>query len=157
VRTNDAAKVITESTGVNAHTPLWPQTQAAVYDGVVSEGLRRANGTSPAPARPAAFTFGAGHLVMHGNAAFRAAFGERSVGLPAREVLLDLPGEAFDLLDKVFTMGRPLARWINRGQEEWRLTAAPRVDPESNEVYGVLLHLRARTDLPVVVRSADRG
>ena len=122
----------------------------------MSEGVRRTNGSSAAPSRPAAFCFGAGHMVMHGNAAFRASFGDRAVGLPAREVLLDLPGEAFDLLDRVFATGRPLARWIKRGQEEWRLTAAPRVDPESNEVYGVLLHLRARSDLPVVVRSADR-
>ena len=123
----------------------------------MSEVIRRANGTSPAAARPAAFCFGAGHMVMHGNAAFRASFGERAVGLPAREVLLDLPSEAFDVLDAVFAGGRPLARWIKRGDEEWRLTAAPRVDPETNEVYGVLLHLRARSDLPVVVRSADRG
>jgi hypothetical protein len=122
----------------------------------MSEAIRRANWTSSAPARPAAFCFGAGHMVMHGNAAFRAAFGERAVGLPAREVLLDLPSEAFDLLDAVFAAGRPLARWIRRGAEEWRLTAAPRVDPETNEVYGVLFHLRARSDLPVVVRSADR-
>jgi hypothetical protein len=122
----------------------------------MAEAVRRTNGTSPAPARPAAFCFGAGHMVMHGNAAFRASFGERAVGLPAREVLLDLPSEAFDVLDAVFAGGRPLARWIKRGDEEWRLTAAPRVDPETNEVYGVLLHLRARSDLPVVVRSADR-
>jgi hypothetical protein len=122
----------------------------------MADTLRRTTGTGAVPARPAAFCFGAGHMVMHGNAAFRAAFGDRAVGLPAREVLLDLPGEAFDLLDKVFATGRPLARWIRRGQEEWRLTAAPRVDPESNEVYGVLLHLRARSDVPVVVRSADR-
>src|SRR2546423_11479472 len=123
----------------------------------MSEALRRTNGTGAAPARPAAFCFGTGHVVMHGNAAFRAAFGERAVGLPAREVLLDLPSEAFDLLDAVLAGGRPLARWIRRGREEWRLTAAPRVDPETNEVYGVLFHLRARSDLPVVVRSADRG
>jgi hypothetical protein len=123
----------------------------------MSDAVRRTNGTSAAPARPAAFCFGAGHMVMHGNAAFRASFGERAVGLPAREVLLDLPSEAFDLLDAVYASGRPLARWITRGHEEWRLTAAPRVDPETNEVYGVLLHLRARSDLPVVVRSADRG
>jgi hypothetical protein len=94
-------------------------------------------------------------MVMHGNAAFRASFGDRAVGLPAREVLLDLPGEAFELLDTVYVTGAPLARWIKRGLEEWRITAAPRVDPESNEVYGVLFHLRARSDLPVVVRSAD--
>jgi hypothetical protein len=123
----------------------------------MTEATGRSTGASVPPLRPAAFCFGAGHMVMHGNAAFRAAFGERALGLPAREVLLDLPPEAFDLLDKVLATGRPLARWINRGQEEWRLTAAPRVDPESNEVYGVLLHLRARSDVPVVVRSADRS
>ncbi len=123
----------------------------------MSQRVRRSDGGGAAPARPAAFCFGAGHMVMHGNAAFRAAFGERALGLPAREVLLDLPAEAFDLLDKVFATGRPLARWIKRDHEEWRLTAAPRVDPESNEVYGVLLHLRARSDLPVVVRSAERS
>ena len=123
----------------------------------MSERLPRAVPTRGVPDRPSAFCFGAAHIVMHGNAAFRAAFGERAVGLPAREVLLDLPTEAFELLDAVYATGRPLARWIRRGREEWRLTAAPRVDPETNEVYGVLLHLRARSDLPVVVRAADRG
>jgi hypothetical protein len=123
----------------------------------MSERRAGMRGTSAAPVRPAAFCFGSGHVVMHGNAAFRASFGERAVGLPAREALLDLPSEAFDLLDAVLGQGRPLARWITRGQEEWRLTAAPRIDPETHEVYGVLFHLRARSDLPVLVRSADRG
>jgi hypothetical protein len=109
-----------------------------------------------APVRPAAFCYGAGHVVVHGNSAFRASFGERAVGLPAREALLDLPSEAFELLDLVFRKGRPLARWIHRGLEEWRITAAPRIDPETREVYGVLFHLRSRSDLPVLVRSADR-
>ena len=53
----------------------------------MSEPAARGSGASVPPLRPAAFCFGAGHMVMHGNAAFRAAFGERAVGLPAREVL----------------------------------------------------------------------
>jgi hypothetical protein len=122
------------------------------------EDLRqRLGGINSTPIRPAAFCYGAGHVVVHGNAAFRASFGERSVGLPAREALLDLPSEAFELLDLVFNKGRPLARWIRRGLEEWRITAAPRIDPETHEVYGVLFHLRARSDLPVLVRSTDRA
>lgn len=123
----------------------------------MDEGTKRPSRTSPTPVRPAAFCYGAGHLVMHGNADFRASFGHRAIGLPAREVLLDLPSEAFDLLDAVFQKGKPLARWIRRNDEEWRLTAAPRTDPESHAVYGVLMHLRARSDLPVLARSADRG
>ena len=123
----------------------------------MDEGTQRPSRTSATPVRPAAFCYGAGHLVMHGNADFRASFGQRAIGLPAREVLLDLPSEAFELLDAVFQKGKPLARWIRRNDEEWRLTAAPRTDPESHKVYGVLLHLRARSDLPVLVRSADRG
>ena len=45
---------------------------------------------------------------------------------------------------------RPLACWITRDGEDWRLTAAPRKDPETGEVYGVAFHLRERSDLPVV-------
>jgi hypothetical protein len=124
--------------------------------GRMAEGIRQLRGTSAIPVRPAAFCYGAGHLVVHGNADFRTLFGERAIGMPAREVLVDLPSEAFDLLDAVFRQGRPLARWIHRGADEWRLTAAPRIDPETHEVYGVLMHLRARSDLPVVARSANR-
>ena len=46
--------------------------------------------------------------------------------------------------------GRPLARWIRRDDEDWRLTAAPRVDPETAETYGVAFHLRARSDMPIL-------
>ena len=68
-------------------------------------------------------------MVVHGNPALRAAFGDVSIGLPAREGILGLPPEAFALLDAVYGQGRPLARWIQRGDAEWRLTAAPRKDP----------------------------
>lgn len=101
-------------------------------------------------ARPAGFCLGPGHIVVYGNAAFVAAFGARCVGLPAREGMLGLPSAAFAVLDAVFASGRPLARWIARDGEEWRLTAAPRVDPESGETYGVAFHLRARSDVPIL-------
>lgn len=107
--------------------------------------------TTPGPheRRPAAFLYGPAHLVMHGNAAFRAAFGEAAVGVPAREALVDLPREAFALLDAVLERGSPLARWIRWTGEDWRLTAAPRREPGSDEPYGVTMHLRARSDVPV--------
>ena len=100
--------------------------------------------------RPAGLCAGPAHMVMYGNPALRAAFGDVSVGLPAREGILGLPPEAFTLLDAVYQGGRPLARWIQRGDEEWRLTAAPRKDPENGEIYGVAFHLRERSDLPVL-------
>ena len=99
--------------------------------------------------RPAGLAAGAGHIVVYGNPAFRAAFGERAVGLPARETMLDLPPEAFALLDAVLRTGRPLARWIRRGERDWRITATPRHEPGSDEVYGVAFQLRARDDLPI--------
>ncbi len=103
--------------------------------------------------RPVALCFGPGHVLVYANRAFVDAFGDACVGMPAREALVDLPGRTFALLDAVLQRGRPLACWITRDGEEWRLTAAPRVDPETREVYGVTFHLRARTDLPVL---ADR-
>lgn len=99
--------------------------------------------------RPAGFASGPGHVVVYGNPAFRAMFGEGAVGLPARETMLDLPAEAFALLDAVLADGRPLARWVERPDETWRLTAVPRRDPETGDVYGVAFHLRARSDLPI--------
>ncbi len=106
-----------------------------------------------AATRPAALCSGPGHLVVYGNPAFVARFGTQSVGPPAREGLIGLPPAAFNLLDRVFARGRPLARWIRLGTEEWRMTAAPRRDLVTQEVYGVAFHLRARSDLPVI---ADR-
>ena len=100
--------------------------------------------------RPAGLCFGPGHIVVYGNPSFVSAFGAYAVGLPAREVMLDVPPEAFWLLDAVFVRGLPLARWIDRDGEPWRMTASPRRDPETDEVYGVAFHLRAESDLPVL-------
>jgi hypothetical protein len=96
--------------------------------------------------RPAGLAHGPGHVVVHGNPAFRSTFGEAAVGLPARESMLGLPPEAFELLDAVLRTGRPLARWVDRDGETWRLTALPRVEPGSNEAYGVAFHLRSQAD-----------
>jgi hypothetical protein len=100
--------------------------------------------------RPAGIAHGPGHVVVYGNPAFRAAFGDAAVGLPARESMLGLPSAAFTLLDAVYVEGRALARWIRRDGEMWRLTAVPRRDVETGGVYGLAFHLRARDDLPIV-------
>jgi hypothetical protein len=100
--------------------------------------------------RPAAFCFGPGHVVMHGNPAFIASFGAAAVGTPAREVLVELPTVAFEVMDAVLSGGKPLATWLPWAGEDWRLTVAPRVDPETDETYGVTFHLRARSDMPIL-------
>jgi hypothetical protein len=105
----------------------------------------RSDGGAPAR-RPAAICHGPGLVVVYGNPAFIAAFGKQAVGVPARETLLDLPRGAFSLMDVVLERGKPLARWIKFRGEEWRMTAAPRRDPGTGEVYGVAFHLRARSD-----------
>ena len=99
--------------------------------------------------RPAGMCRGQGHIVVYGNPAFVAAFGAGAVGMPARETLVDLPAGAFALLDAVLVKGKPLARWIRMGGEDWRMTVAPRIDP-TGAVYGVSFHLRARSDTPVI-------
>lgn len=109
---------------------------------------------TPADRRPAGLCAGAGHVVLYGNPAFVARFGSRCIGMPAREVMVDLPDTAFKTLDAVLETGRPLARWVRLGEEEWRMTVTPRRDPEDDSIYGVAFHLRARSDLPVVPRSA---
>ena len=105
---------------------------------------------SGAETRPAGIAQGAGHVVVYGNPAFLAEFGEGAIGLPARESMLGLPPDAFWLLDAVLRDGRPLARWVSRDGEEWRLTAVPRRDPGTDEIHGVAFHLRARSDLPIL-------
>jgi hypothetical protein len=103
-----------------------------------------------ATTRPAGMCEGPGHLVVYGNEAFRVVFGAQCVGLPAREGLIGLPPDGFTVLDAVLRDGRPAARWITMRGLEWRLTAAPRRDPVTSEVFGVAFHLRRRDDLPVV-------
>jgi hypothetical protein len=101
---------------------------------------------------PSAFLLGAGHVIVHGNAAFLEVYGRPSVGLPAREALTDLPAAAFALMDRVLAEGRPLAmRLALRTGEERRLVVAPRRELESAETYGVALHLR-----PVSRRADSR-
>jgi hypothetical protein len=103
--------------------------------------------------RPAAFCFGPGHVVVHGNPAFHASFGPWTIGQPAREILVDLPSLAFEVMDQVFAEGRPLAAWLPGREGDWRLTVAPRIDPETDETYGVTFHLRARSDVPLLAPS----
>jgi hypothetical protein len=110
-----------------------------------------------ASTRPAAMCHGPGHVIRYGNPAFVAAFGKSCMGMPAREALVSLPPDAFLLLDVVLAKGRPYARWIRFAEEEWRMTAAPRIDP-SGEVYGVSFYLRSRRDLAVAARERpDEG
>jgi hypothetical protein len=105
--------------------------------------------------RPAGLTRGPGHLVIHGNPAFLRVFGVRSVGLPARECMVALPPEAFELLDAVLRIGRPAARWIELDGEAWRLTAVPRTEPGAADPYGLAFHLRARSDVPIVAGPTE--
>ena len=97
---------------------------------------------------PAGMCRGPGLLVVYGNPAFKRAFGDGSVGLPAREGMLGLSRTGFALLDAVLDQGRPLARWVRLGGETRRMTAAPRTDPGTGEVYGVAFHLRPRDPAP---------
>jgi hypothetical protein len=99
---------------------------------------------------PVGICHGPGLMVVHGNPAFKRIFGEGSVGLPAREGMLGLSRTGFTLLDAVIRQGRPLARWVRLGGETWRMTAAPRIDPGTGEVYGVAFHLRPRDPEPPV-------
>lgn len=82
-------------------------------------------------------------MVVHGNPPFLAEFGERTIGLPASEVLLSLPGVAFDVIQRVYVRGTPLACWIEVSGERRRLTAAARRDPETGDVYGVAIRISA--------------
>jgi hypothetical protein len=92
---------------------------------------------------PAAFHYGPAHVIMHGNRAFLEAFGQAALGVPAREAMADLPRAAFELMDRVYREGRPLARRISTTSGPRRLVVVPRRDPETGETYGVTTHLRA--------------
>jgi len=91
---------------------------------------------------PAAFHYGAGHMIMHGNQAFVVLFGRGVVGQPAREAMVGLPSKAFDLMDLVYTTGKPGACRLTTAAGQRRLVVAPRRDPETGEIYGVTTHLR---------------
>jgi hypothetical protein len=106
--------------------------------------------------RPAGICAGPGHVLIYGNPAFHAQFGSRCIGMPAREVMVDMPDTAFALFDAVLERGRPLARWIEREGHDWRLTAMPRRDPSTEMVDGIAFHLRARDDVPVVEPTPGR-
>jgi hypothetical protein len=79
---------------------------------------------------------------MHGNPAFIAAYGPGAIGQPAREAMADLPGAAFELMDRVLREGRPFARTLALDGGERRLVVVPRMDPDTGETYGVTTHLR---------------
>ena len=85
-------------------------------------------------------------MIMHGNDAFIAAFGRGVLGQPAREALLGLPQKAFELMDLVYATGKPGATAVETAAGPRRLVVAPRRDPESGEIYGVIMHLREPTD-----------
>ncbi|HLX36031.1 MAG TPA: hypothetical protein VKR30_12420 [Candidatus Limnocylindrales bacterium] len=104
-------------------------------------------GASPAfVASPAALLDGPAHVVVHGNGPFLAEFGEACLGLPAAESLLALPGVAFEVMRRVYVRGTPLACWLEISGERRRLTAAPRRDVETGEVYGVAVRLAGPGD-----------
>ena len=101
---------------------------------------------APAPApSPAAFHYGPGHMIMHGNAVFVATFGRGVVGQPAREAMVGLPSKAFELMDLVYSTGKPGACRVTTTTGEKRLIVAPRREPETGEVYGVTTHLKPVT------------
>lgn len=95
---------------------------------------------------PAAFHYGAGHMIMHGNAAFITTFGRGVIGQPAREALLGLAPKAFELMDLVYATGKPGACQVTTARGPRRLVVAPRRDPETGEIYGVTTHLRSSSD-----------
>ena len=95
-----------------------------------------------APPYPAAFHFGPGHVIMHGNPAFIDTFGEGCLGQPAREALVTLPPKAFALMDLVFESGKPAACRIVTPDGPRRLVVAARRDPGTGETYGVTMHIR---------------
>ncbi len=102
---------------------------------------------SPEPTavqHPAAMLTGPGHLIVYGNGPFLAEFGTECIGLPAAEALVTFPRAAFDLLDRVLRDGTPLKRRVTVNGSPRSLTAAPRRDIATDEVYGVMLHLVPR-------------
>jgi hypothetical protein len=98
--------------------------------------------TEPRRPSPAAFFLGPAHVIVHGNRPFVERFGATCLGQPAREALVDLPPEAFQLMDLVYRSGRSFARQITMRDGRRRFVVAARRDPETGETYGVATHLR---------------
>jgi hypothetical protein len=69
-----------------------------------------------------------------------AEFGA-AIGSPAREVMVDVPPRLFEVVDRVYQEGKPLATWVEVAGERRRLTVSPRRDPENDEIYGVAVRL----------------
>ena len=99
---------------------------------------------------PAAFHYGPGHMIMHGNAVFVTMFGRGVVGQPAREAMIGLPAKAFELMDLVYTHGQ--ARCLSR--DDVRRREAPGRRPASRP--GDRRDLR-RDDPPAAGRGLSRG
>ena len=94
--------------------------------------------------QPVALLYGPGHRIVHANPAFVAEFAAGRplpIGVPAAEVLLDMPRIVLQVVDRVLASGRPLATWVTIGGARRRLTVAPRTDVETGEVYGVAIRL----------------
>jgi hypothetical protein len=110
--------------------------------------------TDPTHTRPAGMCVGPGHMVVYGNPAFVSSFGPHCLGMPAREVMIGVPSTAFAVFDLALRENRAVAAWIRLGDEDWRVTVKPRLDPETGEPYGVAFHLRARSDMPAVPETS---
>jgi hypothetical protein len=90
--------------------------------------------------QPVALLYGRGRQIVHANPAFVAEFGA-CTGMPAEEALVDMPRIVFEVVDRAFNAGRPLATWVTIGARRRRLTVAPRRDVETGEIYGVAIRL----------------
>ncbi|WP_078888423.1 SpoIIE family protein phosphatase [Streptomyces sclerotialus] len=80
-------------------------------DGPVGESsvVPALNVFDPAPVAVAVFQ-GPEHVLTYTNAVYRRLFGDRPLGVPARQALSDLqPQEHFTLLDRVYWTGEPVA------------------------------------------------
>ena len=100
--------------------------------------------TAGAPsARAAAFHYGPGHMIVHGNPAFIEAFGPTpSVSRLARRCSACRRRRSSSWISSTRRASPVPARSRRTGAR--RLVVAPRRDPETGEIYGVTTHLRGR-------------
>ena len=110
-----------------------------------SSGTRTALPRTP---QPVALLYGRGRLIVHANPAFVVEFGATCLGLPAAEALPSWPRRAFEVIDRAWDAGRPLATWVSVAGRRRRLTVAPRTDAESGEIYGVAISLAEEEAAP---------